>query len=319
MPTSTPIKYWIGFHFFLLLLLTAEFFYARRRANRPPQRSPLSAHQTAVVSTIIWISAALLFSGFIHLAFSHLSTTEYLAGYAIEEALSVDNLFVFLLLFDVFRIEQANRPRVLFWGVLGAILMRGAFISAGLGLLARFEWISYLFGFVLLIAAIRLVLPKRGRAEEAPPAWISWLSRLHPVSLRQDRFFTIENGHRMATILTIALIAIELTDVVFALDSIPAVLSITRHPFLAYTSNIMAVMGLRSLFFLLAQLLTKLKFLHLGLAAVLAFAALKMLAEPHLVIGPLVSLAVIAGLLSITVAASLWSRASERQSPSDLP
>ena len=305
MPASTPIAYWIGFHLFLVLLLGVELLFARRRSNRAPQRTPETANRTALVATILWISAALAFSVFVFTRLGHRSGVEYLAGYAIEEALSVDNLFVFLLLFSAFRIAEPNQPRVLFWGVLGAIVMRGAFIAAGLGLLERFEWISYVFGVFLLIAAIRLVLPKKKEDEEKPPAWIRWLSRLHPVSLRQDSFFAIEDGRRMATILTLALIAIELTDVVFALDSIPAVLSITRHPFLAYTSNIMAVMGLRSMFFLLARLLTKLRFLHYGLAAVLAFAAFKMLAESRIEIGPILSLAVIAVLLGITVVLSL--------------
>lgn len=314
MPASTPISYWIGFHVLLLILLGVELAYARRRANRPPQRSPATAHRTAIVSTILWITAALAFSGFIFWTMGRASTTEYLAGYAIEEALSVDNLFVFLLLFKSFRIEPPNQPRVLFWGVLGAILMRGAFIAAGLKLLQHFTWVSYAFGAFLVIAAVRLVLPKKKEDEDKPPAWIGWLSRLHPVSLVQDRFVAREDGKPRITILLLALLAIELTDIVFALDSIPAVLSVTRHSFLAYTSNIMAVMGLRSLFFLLAHLLTRLRFLHLGLAAVLGFAGAKMIAEPWLEIGPLVSLGVILGLLTVTVGASLlWRPAPEAQ------
>lgn len=302
---TTPLSHWLGFHLLLLVLLAAELVYARRAANRPPARTERSARRTAVVATIGWVAAALLFAVLIHQTLGPQATTEYLAGYSIEEALSVDNLFVFLLLFGAFRITPPNQPRVLFWGVAGAILMRGAFIGLGIGLLSRFSWISYVFGAFLLIAAIRLVLPKEKREPDQPPRWLGWLSRLNPISLRQDRFFTRENGRRMATVLTLALIAIELTDVVFALDSIPAVLSITRNPFLAYTSNIMAVMGLRSLFFLLAHLLVRLRFLHLGLAAVLAFAALKMLAEPWLAVGPITSLAVILGLLAATVGISL--------------
>ncbi len=305
MPLSTPISFWIGFHVFLLILLMAEFVYARRRANRPPQRTPASAHRTAIVATFFWVAAAIAFSAFLYRSLGHVAASEYLAGYAIEEALSVDNLFIFLLLFGVFRIAEENRPRVLFWGVLGAILMRGLFIAAGLQLLARFGWISYLFGAVLLIAAVRLVLPKKDGETESTPPWIRWLSRLHPVSLRQDRFFAKEEGRRMATILTLALVAIEFTDLVFALDSIPAVLSITRHPFLAYTSNIMAVMGLRSLFFLLAHWLTRLRYLRFGLGGVLAFASLKMLAEPRIIVGPLLSLGVIACILGLTIFLSL--------------
>ena len=305
MPSPIPISAWIGFHVLLVLLLAVELLYARRRANRPPLQTPASAHRTAIVSTVLWIAAALAFSGFVlHIA-GRLAATEYLAGYAIEEALSIDNLFVFLLLFNAFRIEEANQPRILFWGVLGAILMRGAFIGAGLHLLERFEWISYAFGAILLVASVRLVFPKKETDAQQPPRWIAWLNRLQPVSLRQDSFFTREGGRPMATILLVALIAIEVTDVVFALDSIPAVLSITRQPFLAYTSNIMAVIGLRSLFFLLAHLLKQLRYLHFGLAAVLAFAALKMLAEPRITVGPLLSLGIIAGLLLVTLAASL--------------
>ncbi len=307
MPQSAPVAYWIGFHLFLLILLAAELLYARRSSNRPPQQTSASAYTTAVVATIVWVAAALLIAAAIYGSMGHLAASEYLAGYAIEEALSVDNLFIFLLLFGAFRIDEANRPRILFWGVLGAILMRGAFIAAGLQLLSRFEWVSYFFGVVLLIASVRLLLPKKANEAEKPPVWIGWLSRVHPVSLRQDSFFVIEDGRRMMTMLALALIAIELTDIVFALDSIPAVLSITRHPFLAYTSNIMAVMGLRSLFFLLAHLLTTLRYLHFGLGAVLAFAALKMLMEPRIIIGPLLSLGIIGSILAIIIGLSLFA------------
>ena len=191
--------------------------------------------------------------------------------------------------------------------------MRGAFIAAGLGLLTRFEWISYVFAAILLIAAIRLVLPSNEKEAPPTPRWITWLSRIHPISLRQDKFFVLEDGRRMMSILGLTLIAIELTDVVFALDSIPAVLSITRHLFLAYTSNIMAVMGLRSLYFLLAHLLTKLRFLHYGLSGVLAFAALKMLSAHWLNIGPLISLGIIVTILGSTIILSLFNKKEDMQ------
>jgi TerC family integral membrane protein len=302
MPGATPISHWIGFHLFIFTLLGMELIYARRQG-------PTKTHSTSVAATILWIAAALAFALFIFHALGSQATTQYLAGYAIEESLSIDNLFVFLILFRAFNIEPAHQPKALFWGVAGAIVMRGAFITAGLELLTRFEWISYVFAAILLIAAIRLVLPSAQKTESTP-RWIAWLNRLHPVSLRQDKFFVRENGHPMITVLFLALIAIELTDVVFALDSIPAVLSITRNPFLAYTSNIMAVMGLRSLYFLLAHLLTKLRFLHYGLAAVLAFAALKMLSAHWLDIGPITSLTVVVAVLSITVLLSLLYKPS---------
>jgi tellurite resistance protein TerC len=300
----TPISHWIGFHLFILTLLGMELVYARRQG-------PGKTHSTAIAATVLWVAAALAFALFIFHTLGSQSTTQYLAGYAIEESLSVDNLFVFLILFRVFNIDPSRQPKVLFWGVAGAILMRGGFIAAGLGLLARFEWISYIFAAILLIGAIRLVLPSAQKSE-ATPRWIKWVSKIHPVSLRQDKFFVREDDRPMITVLFLALLAIEITDVVFALDSIPAVLSITRNPFLAYTSNIMAVMGLRSLYFLLAHLLAKLRFLHYGLATVLAFAALKMLSAHWIDIGPITSLAVIVTVLSITILLSLAFKPSSQ-------
>jgi tellurite resistance protein TerC len=305
----TPLSYWIGFHVALILLLAAELIYARRRA-----RLKLSQHHTEVVITILWVAVAFLLAGFIYFVFGRSSAVEYVASYALEESLSIDNLFVFLLLFRAFRVEPARQPKVPFWGVAGAIVMRGAFIAGGLSLLARFEWVTYIFAAILLFAAIRLLLPGEHSDADPPkePRWISFLKRYHPISLRQDAFLVRENGTRMATILLLALVAIEITDVIFALDSIPAVLSITRHPFLAYSSNIMAVMGLRSLYFLLIGMLTHLRYLHYGLAIVLAFAALKMLASHWIEIGPLTSLVVILVVLAITIATSLFAR---RQNP----
>ena len=305
MPTVTPTSHWIGFHVFILLLLAAELLYARRRTSASPEAR---THTTSIVATILWVAAALAFGLFIFFTLGSQAAVQYLTGYALEEALSIDNLFVFILLFKVFQIEPARQPKVLFWGVLGAIVLRGAFIAAGLGLLARFEWVSYVFAAILLYAAARLLKPSTNTEHQKTPAWIIWVSKLRPISLRQDRFFVIEDGRRMVTVLFLALIAIELTDLVFAIDSIPAVLSITRHPFLAYTSNIMAVMGLRSLYFLLAAMLAKLRYLHYGLAGVLAFAALKMLSAHWIDIGPLTSLAVILLILGITIGVSLMAK-----------
>lgn len=301
MPSVTPVSYWVGFHIFVVVLMGLELLYARRQ---PAEKQ----HAISVAATILWVSAALAFGLFVFQTMGNTAATQYLAGYAIEEALSIDNLFVFLLLFGMFRIEPKNQPVVLFWGVAGAIVMRGAFIAAGIDLLNRFSWISYLFGAVLLIAAVNLALPKKHKDGESAPNWLKWLSRVKPVSLRQDCFITIEDGRRRATVLLLALVAIELTDLVFAIDSIPAVLSITRHPFLAYTSNIMAVMGLRSLYFLLAHLLKRLRFLHYGLAAVLGFAALKMIAAKWWEVGPLTSLGVVVSTIGVTVLLSLARR-----------
>ncbi|WP_263368658.1 TerC/Alx family metal homeostasis membrane protein [Edaphobacter bradus] len=305
MEGFTPLSHWVGFHVFVIALMGVELLYARRQ---PAGRQ----HAVSVTSTALWVAAALAFAGFVLLKMGGAAATQYLAGYAIEEALSIDNLLVFLMLFGMLQIESAKQPKVLFWGVAGAIVMRGAFIAMGIELLERFAWISYVFGAVLLFAAVKFLLPKEKEKEHAP-RWLLWLSQVRPVSLRQDCFVTVEDGQRMVTVLLLALVAIELTDLVFAIDSIPAVLSITRQPFLAYTSNIMAVMGLRSLYFLLAHLLKRLRFLHYGLAAVLAFAGLKMLAARWYEVGPVASLVTVLAMIGVTIVFSLWLKAPKSQ------
>ena len=297
----TPLSYWLYFHLALVALLAAE--YALHLAVPDTRKK-------AAYATVLWTASALVLAVVLVRHYGRGGSLEYLAGYAIEQALSIDNLFVFLLLFNLFRIPPVRQPRVLFWGVAGAIVMRGAFIAGGLGLLERFHWVEYVFAAILLVAAVRLLKPENPDANEGTPGWITWISKLRPISESQDHFFVKEDGRRMATILLLALVAVELTDVIFALDSIPAVLSITRVPFLAYTSNIMAVMGLRSLYVLLTAVLVKLRYIHFGLAALLMFAALKMLLADWVSVGPLLSLGIIAGLLAVTIGASLlWPKA----------
>ena len=295
----TPLSWWLGFHLALAALLVVEYALHRLVPD---------AHRKALCACLLWITASLVLAALLLKPFHLSGTTQYLTGYVLEQSLSIDNLFVFLLLFRLFRIPAARQPKVLFWGVAGAMLMRGAFVAAGISLLARFHWIEYLFAAILLFAAVQMLLPSSSDPDKTP-RWITWLTRLHPVSETTDHFFVRKDsephGRRMATMLLLALVAVELTDVVFALDSIPAVLSITRSPFLAYTSNIMAVMGLRSLYFLLIGMLTRLRFLHYGLAAVLAFAATKMLASRWIDIDPLISLLVIVLVLGATLAVSL--------------
>lgn len=298
----TPLSYWIAFHAALVALMGLEYLL---HLAVPDTR------RKAMWATAMWAGAALGLAGVLSRVYRVEGATQYLAGYALEQAMSLDNLFVFLLLFRLFRIPAKKQPRVLFWGVAGAIILRGLFIFGGVGLLNRFHWVEYVFGAVLLGAAVRLLKPEV-EADTAGQAWIKWLTKWRPISENQDHFFVREPsadgigpGQRMATVLMLALVAVELTDVVFALDSIPAVLSITRQPFLAYTSNIMAVMGLRSLYVLMAAGLAKLKFLHFGLAAVLGFAAVKMLLADWVTIGPVVSLGVIAGLMAVTVGVSV--------------
>lgn len=300
---SATVAQWVGFHIALFGLLAVELIYARRQA-----RLGRLVRRTAIAATTLWTLAALGVALWIRQILGGSASVQYLAGYALEQSLSIDNLFVFLLLFRMFGIARPRQPKVLFWGVAGAMVMRGLFIAGGLALLARFHAVSYVFALILLVAAIRLLRPEAPDAN-APnahePRWITWLKRTHPISPRQDTFVVREDGHMVITILLLALVAIELTDVVFALDSIPAVLSITRHPFLAYTSNIMAAMGLRSLYFLLVELLARLRFLHYGLALILIFAAIKMLTSVWVEIGALLSLGIIASVLAATIVLSI--------------
>jgi len=292
----TPLSYWIYFHVAIAALMGLE--YLLHLAVPDPRRKAMAAIG-------MWVAASLGLAVLLARPYHVVGATQYVAGYALEQAMSLDNLFVFLLLFRLFRIPAGKQPKVLFWGVAGAIVLRGVFIASGVGLLNRFHWIEYAFGALLLLAAVRLLKPEEAAETVRAPRWIQWMTKWRPISENQDHFFVVENGQKMATVMLLALVAVELTDVVFALDSIPAVLSITRDPFLAYTSNIMAVMGLRSLYVLLAAMLAKLRYLHYGLAAVLGFAAMKMLLEDWVVIGPVVSLGVIAGLMGVTVGVSL--------------
>jgi tellurite resistance protein TerC len=291
----TPISYWVYFHVALVALLGLEYLLHRLLPD---------FRRKAMAATAMWVGAALALAVVLGRVYRVEGATQYLAGYALEQAMSLDNLFVFLLLFRLFRIPEGKQPKVLYWGVAGAIVLRGLFIAGGVGLLNRFHWIEYVFGAVLLVAAVRLLAPEAAETERVP-GWIAWLTRLRPISENQEHFFVREGGRVMATVLLLTLVAVELTDVVFALDSIPAVLSITRQPFVAYASNIMAVMGLRSLYVLLAAGLSKLRYLHYGLAAVLGFAAVKMLLADWVAIGPVVSLVVIAGLVGGTVGVSV--------------
>ena len=292
MPDATP-THWVLFHALLLLLLGVEYLLLRKRTAA-----------RAYAATALWIAGAAAFGGYLYATLTPQLAQEFFAGFGLEESLSIDNLFVFLLLFQSFHIKDDKQPKVLFWGILGAVIMRAAFIVLGVELLARFEWVTYIFAVLLLIAAVRLVLPQK-HDKPAKPRWQQWLESKTSFSDSQDTFFAQQNGRRAPTVLVLALVAIAFTDFVFALDSIPAVLSITRHTFIAYTSNILAVMGLRSLFFVLAHALEKLKYLHYGLAAVLAFAAIKMLVAPWFEFSALASLAIILGTLVVTVLVSL--------------
>jgi tellurite resistance protein TerC len=298
MPASMPPIYWITFHVLVGLMLLADIWAISKVREFSPRKSALW--------TGIWILVAAGFAAFLFIKFGKRPALEFSAGYLVEESLSVDNLFVFLLLFRSFGIDRLNQRRVLLYGVLGAIVMRAAFIFGGVALLRNFSWVSYIFAAILLFTSVRLLRPAhQGNAQR--PKWLAVLDRIHPIAKGDygHKFIVRENGQRAFTVLFVALVAVELTDIVFAFDSVPAVLAITRHPFIAYTSNVLAVMGLRALYIVLASALERFHLLHYGLAIILAFVGMKMMLAQVVEINAGVSLAVIAGILAIFMALSL--------------
>jgi tellurite resistance protein TerC len=283
---GAPYSFWIGFHVLVVALLLVDLLFLSRGKHG------LSA-RTAWLWTGFLILLAAGFAVWINWNQGWQKALEFTSGYLIETSLSVDNLFVFLLMFRSFRLTPHEQHQALLWGISGAIIMRAAFIFAGVALLERFAWIQYVFGAFLLIAAIRLMRPHH--QEDKPSIWNKWIPQRDIVSPEPLKLRTF----------LIVILAVEITDVVFALDSIPAVLAVTRNPFIVYTSNIFAILGLRSLFFALASFLNRFHLLHYGLAAILAFVALKMLLSNWIEVPILVSLGVILAVLAICVVLSL--------------
>jgi tellurite resistance protein TerC len=306
---------WVGFNIFVLGLLALDLGVFHRQAHS------VNAKEAALWS-VVWVALALTFNTAIYFYSGPQAGLEFLTGYLIEKALSVDNIFVFLLVFSYFRVPGKYQHRVLFWGVLGALLMRGAMIGAGAYLIARFHWILYLFGAFLVITAIRMATQdERAIEPEANPV-IRLVRRLVPVTnvYHGQSFFIRENSRWTATPLFIVLVFVEVTDLVFAVDSIPAIFAVTQDPFLVYTSNVFAILGLRSLYFLLADVVGRFHFLKLGLAAVLAFVGLKMLLADVFKIPIGLSLGVIGLLLGTSVAASwMFPRETAAHTPVQHP
>jgi tellurite resistance protein TerC len=299
---GTP-AFWIGFTVFILVMLFLDLAVFHRKVHEVRFRE-------AVGWSVFWILLALVFNAGIYYWFGTQRALEFLTGYAIEKALSVDNLFVFLVIFTYFSVPAAYQHRVLFYGILGALVLRVIFILVGASLLHHFHWVIYLFGAFLIYTGIRFLFHA---PEEFDPAR-SYAVRLFrwfvPTSEAYDgpRFFTRENGRRRATPLLLVLATVEATDVVFAVDSIPAIFAITEDPFIVYTSNVFAILGLRSLYFLLSGSISKFQYLHIGLALVLMFVGLKMLVAQYYKIPIVVSLGVVAALIAGSIVASLIVR-----------
>jgi tellurite resistance protein TerC len=277
-----------------------------------------------LVAVAAWVGLGLAVGLWIWTTRGATAAAEYYAAYVLEKSLSVDNIFVFIIIFSQLHIPPARRKRVLWFGVLGALVFRAIMVGAGVTLIQRFHWAIYPFAGLILLAAGRLLFgaeQERRVVEEACNVCNTWIARVVRVSpvIIGDRFWRRENGRLVATPLLVALVIIETTDIVFALDSVPAVLAVTRDPLIVYTSNVMAMMGLRSIYFVLADTLTHLRFLRQGLAVVLLFTAGKMLASDWIHIGPGLSIFVIAVVLLVTVAASVWAPAPRSEAKSAPP
>jgi tellurite resistance protein TerC len=291
---------WAGFIVFVLAMLALDLGVFNRKAHAITMRE-------AAIWTAVWISLALIFNVIIYFWRGQVAALEFLTGYLIEKALSVDNLFVFALIFGMFAVPARFQHRVLFWGVLGALIMRAIFIGAGAALLERFHWMIYVMGAFLILTGIRLALNKETAVHPDRNPLVRLFSKFFPVTpnYHGESFFVRLNGPLVATPLFIVLLVVESTDVVFAVDSIPAIFAVTTDPFLVYTSNVFAILGLRSLYFLLAGALDKFYYLKPALAVILSFVGVKMLISSIYKIPVGASLGVIAGLLAVAVVASL--------------
>jgi tellurite resistance protein TerC len=315
---------WVGFHAVVFFLLALDLGVFHRSAHEVTVRE-------AAIWTVVWISISLLFNLGLYFWLGQESALNFLTGYLIEYSLSVDNIFVFVLLFSFFRVPSAYQHRVLFWGILGALIMRGTMILLGAALLERFEWIIYIFGAFLVFTGLRMFFSKDEEEEVHPEGnlLVRLVRRIIPVTkeMRGPRFFVRDGGKLMATPLLLVLLIVESTDLIFAVDSIPAIFGITKDPFIVYTSNICAILGLRSLYFLLAGVMDKFHYLKTGLAFILTFVGVKMLwpeityliAREHYEIPNLLSLGVIIATLSVAVIASLIrARRLEEKQPAEV-
>ena len=304
---ATNIWFWVGFIAFVLAMLALDLGVF----NKNPH---VVKAKEAAMMTAMWVSLALLFAAGLAYFVDHQTALTFLTGYVIEESLSVDNIFVIVLIFQYFAVPAKYQHRVLFWGILGALIMRGIFIGVGAALLARFEWIIYVFGALLVITGIRMAVKQDEEFDGEQNPVVKFVRRFLPVTSEYHgkHFFVEQDGKRFATPLLLVLVLVEATDLIFAVDSIPAIFGITRDPFIVFTSNIFAVMGLRSLFFLLASVVTKFHLLKYGLAVILTFVGAKMLLEHWIHIPIMLSLGIVLSVLAASIVASLiWPHAHQ--------
>ena len=296
---DVPAWAWIALAATIGLMLAIDLF--RHRDDHEPSQ------KEALTESLIWVTFGLAFAGVIAVAFGGKATTEYLSGYVIEKSLSVDNVFVWAMLFASFKIPLKYQHRVLFWGIFGALALRGLFIWAGTALIAKFWWVLLIFGGLLIVTGIKILRHRNDEGEKEHTAGIRILKKFMPVSDELDghKFFTKVNAKRAATPLFAALVVVELTDIIFAVDSVPAILAVSNEPFLVFASNAFAIMGLRAMYFLLANAKEKFHFLSHALGVILMYVGIKMTISHWYHIDTLISLGVIIGLLSLAIWASL--------------
>ena len=301
MFSSAPWWAWLGFHLLVLLMLALDLGVFNRRAHEPGWRE-------AAWWSAAWILLSLAFNGVIWKTMGAPRAVEFFTGYLLEKALSVDNLFVFVLLFSAFQVPARNQHRILYWGVVGAMVLRALMIAAGITLLNRFEWMSILFGAFLVFTGLKMLVQREKQPADPRRGGMALaFQRILPFDPDggYQRFWVVRDGRRRATPMLMLLVIVEATDLLFAVDSVPAVLAVTRDPFLVYTSNIFAILGLRSLYFLLARMMDRFHLLSVGLALILTFVGVKMCLARLVEIPTLAGLLVIALVLVVCVAGSL--------------
>lgn len=309
---STQVILWSVFAVVVLGLLALDLGVFHRKSRAVKIRE-------ALIWCAVWVSLALLFNVFVYITRGPTAGLEFLAGYLIEEALSIDNLFVFLLIFSYFRVPADFQHKVLFWGIAGALVMRAAFILAGITLIQKFHWIIYVFGAFLILTGIRMITEQGKEIHPEKNPVLRLFRRLMPVTdgYEGDRFFVMRGARRFATPLFVVVLMVETTDLIFAVDSIPAILAITRDPFIVYTSNVFAILGLRSIYFALAGLMQIFHYLNYGLCFILVFVGVKMLLSDFYKIPVGIALGAIVVILLASILASLLRpRASAVKSPS---
>jgi tellurite resistance protein TerC len=295
--------HWIGFHIVVLILLAIDLAFYRKREMKK---------KAALISSIAGVVIALLFNGYVYLHMGSEKGIEFFIAYVVEKSLSIDNLFVFLLIFSFFKVPKNLQHRVLYFGVVGAFVLRLGLILGGVALLNRFNWMTYIFGAIVGYTGVKLMFEKKGELPLEENRLLKWIRRRFRVTpdYVEDKFIVKRRGLKYLTPLFLVLVTIEASDVFFALDSIPAVFAVTRDPFIAYTSNVFAVLGLRSLFFLIAPWFSMLSRLKVGLGSILLFIGVKMLISSFFPIPLLVSLAVITAILGVSVLYSAYPKRS---------